>query len=192
MCTKWAKGELLQQTFACVIFSQLRDEAVVLANTLKALIELHIGSLMELTVEKIHESHGKDILITLEGWDELPENRQRSSLFTRLISGVLPEAVIVITSSPSVIRSLEFKYIQRRIEILGFTKQQVAQNISHYFQKHSNHSALTKQFSSELNRLPLLKSFVFVPINLSISLYIFTTSSYKLPVTFKEMYKIWC
>ena len=188
LCTKWAKGELLQ-TFSCVIFLQLRDEEIANANLMKTIIELHMGPLSESTVEDIYESHGKGLLIILEGWDELPESRQHGSLFTRLISGVLlPEAVILITSRPSAVRSLQFKHIQRRIEILGFTEQQVAQNIAHYFQEYKNDPELVEKFKSDLNRLPLLKSFVFVPINLSISLYIFNANSYKLPETFTSMY----
>ncbi|XP_065907025.1 protein NLRC3-like isoform X2 [Dysidea avara] len=189
MCTKWAKGELLQ-TFACVIFLQLRDEEVANAVTLNELLELQIGPLTRATVDDIYKKNGKGILIILEGWDELPEIRQRTSLFTRLISGsLLPEAKIVITSRPSAVRSLQFKYIKRRIEILGFTEQQVTENITHYFQNYSDGLELVKQFHSELKRLPLLKSFVFVPINLSISLYIFYTNGYKLPETFTGMYK---
>ena len=112
MCTKWAKGELLQ-TFSCVIFLQLRDKEVANANSVKQLVELHIGTLTTMTVDEIHESGGKNLMIILEGWDELPEARQQSSLFTRLISGVLlPEAVIVITSRPSAVRSLNYNHIQ--------------------------------------------------------------------------------
>ena len=189
MCTKWAKRELLQQ-FTCVIFLQLRDEEIANADSLKRLVELHIGTLTKMTVDDIHECRGKNLLIILEGWDELPEAKQRSSLFTRLISGVLlPEAVIVITSRPSALRSLDYKHIQRRIEILGFTEQQVKQNITHYFHEHNNASEPVEKFCSELERLPLLKCFVFVPINLNISLYIFNTCGYKLPETFTGMYK---
>ena len=188
MCRKWAKGELLQ-TFSCVILLQLRDEDVASANTLRTLIELYIGSLTELTVNEIHKSHGKDIVFILEGWDELAETKQRSSFFTRLISGVLPEAVIIITSRPSAVKSLQFKHIQRRIEILGFTEDQVIQNIKHYFQEYSNGSELIEQFNSELNRLPFIKSSLFVPINLSIALYIFNKNGYKLPETFTDMYR---
>jgi len=190
MCAKWAKGELLQ-TFTCVIFLQLRDEEVANAKSINELIELQIGTLARTVVDDIYKNLGKRILIILEGWDELPETRQRSSLFTRLISGsLLPDAKIVITSRPSAVRSLQFKHIQRRIEILGFTEEQVAKNIALYFQKYRNGSELTEQFCSELKRLPLLKSFVFVPINLNISLYIFNTNGYKLPETFTDMYKI--
>jgi len=189
MCTKWAKGELLQK-FTCVIFLQLRDKEVANANSLKRLVELHIGTLAKMTVDEIQERQGKGLLIILEGWDELPETRQCSSIFTRLISGVLlPEAVIVVTSRPSALRSLNYNHIQRRIEILGFTEEQVMQNITYYFQGCNNGSELTEKFCSELERLPLLKCFVFVPINLNISLYIFSKCGYKLPEAFTGMYK---
>jgi len=91
----------------------------------------------------------------------------------------------VITSHPSVIRSLPFIVIKRRIEILGFTEQQVRQNINHYFQILEGSKAV-EGFRSELKRLPLLECFVFVP---SIALYIFEKGGYKLPETFTDMYK---
>ncbi|XP_065906420.1 protein NLRC3-like isoform X2 [Dysidea avara] len=191
MCTKWAKGELLQR-FAYVVFLQLRDVEVASAKTLDEIIQLYMGSLTKSITEEIYERSGQDTLIILEGWDELPESRRHNSLFTRLISGdLLPDAVIVITSRPSAIRSIPFKVIKRRIEILGFTEQQVKQNINQYFKNLDcrNCTEIAKTFCSELSRLPLLECFVFVPINLSIALYIFNTSDHQLPTTFTDMYK---
>jgi len=191
MCTKWANGELLQK-FEYVVFLQLRDLEVASAKTFDEIIQLYMGSLTQSIADGIYERNGQDILIILEGWDELPETKRYSSLFTRLISGdLLPQAIIMITSRPSAIRSIPFKVIKRRIEILGFTEQQVKQNINQYFKNLncSNCSELAETFYSELSRLPLLECFVFVPINLSIALYIFNTSNFQLPATFTDMYK---
>jgi len=190
MCTKWARGELLKR-FSYVVFLQLRDVEVASAKTFDEIIQLFMGSLAKSIADEIYERNGQDILIILEGWDELPESRRQGSLFTRLISGDhLPEAVIMITSRPSAIRSIPFKVINRRIEILGFTEQQVKQNINQYFKnlECSNYSNIAAVFCSELSRLPMLECFVFVPINLSIALYIFSTSNFQLPATFTDMY----
>jgi len=188
ICTKWATGKSLQN-FSHVMFLQLRDVEVAYAKTFDEIIQLFMGTLTRQIVDKIYERNGQGMLIILEGWDELPENRRHSSLFARLISGdVLPEAVIVITSRPSAIRSIPFNVIDRRIEILGFTEQQVQQNIKYYFQNHSNGTELVEQFCMEVKRLPLLDCFVFVPINLCVALYIFSANGYKLPETFTDMY----
>jgi len=188
LCTKWANGELLQ-TFSYVIFLQLRDETIANASSLKPLIESQFDS-SELPFDKIYSSHGKGLLLILEGWDELPETKQRSSLFTRLISGnLLFETKIIVTSRPSAVRSLEFTHIHRRIEILGLTEKQIALHIAHYFCEHGISAELIQHFNSELDRPPLLKSFVFVPINLSVSLYVFKSNDFKLPATFTDMYK---
>jgi len=188
MCTKWARGELLQK-FVHVIFLQLRDAEVAEAETLDELLKLYMGSVTQMCISEIYESNGKGRLIVLEGWDELPKSKRDSSLFTRLVSGdLLPNAVIVVTSRPSAIRSLEYGHIQRRIEILGFTKEQVKRNVTSYFQKYNSLGQMPK-FYTELKRLPLLECFVFVPINLCIALYIFNKSSCQLPRTFTDMYK---
>ena len=190
MCTQWANSKLLQ-SFTHVIFLQLRDEEVAAAITFDNLIQLYMGPLSEKIVQRIYEKNGHGILIVLEGWDELPERRWHSSLFTRLMLGdLLPEAVILITSRPSAIRSLPFKVIKRQIEILGFTEHQVKQNIIHHFLNVNgdNGPKIAEYFCSELRRLPLLRCFVFVPINLSIALYIFHTNNCQLPSTFTDMY----
>ena len=189
MCMKWAQGELLNR-FNHVIFLELRDKEVATAETFDKIIQLYMGPLAKGIIKQIYERNGKGILIILEGWDELPEGKRHSSIFTRLISGdLLPEVVIVITSRPSAIKSLQYKHIQRRIELLGFTEEQVEKNITFYFQKFTNASELVKKFYSELKRLPLLKCSIFVPINLCIALYIFNTSDYELPNTFTDTHK---
>ncbi|XP_065897036.1 protein NLRC3-like isoform X2 [Dysidea avara] len=188
MCMKWARGELLE-AFTYVVFLQLRDKQVANAKTIDELIEMHMGirTLTKMIIDDIYECDGKGMLIILEGWDELPESSRHNSLFTRLISGdLMPEAVILITSRPSAIRSLEYKHIQRRIEILGFTEQQLKNNVTSYFKSDTK---LVQQFYSELKRLPLLECFVFVPINLCVALYIFSESNHQLPMTFTDMYK---
>ena len=186
ICREWVENKLLQD-FSHVVFVELRDTRVSEATSLKELVALYMGSLLsEPITEEITKIKGKGVLFLLEGWDELSKI---TCLFTDLISGkLLPDATVVITSRPSASGSLSYEYIRRRIEILGFTKTQVKQYITEYFQDFDNCSQVVEHVSSCLESSPRLKRLIFVPVNLSIVLFIFKENNQQLPQSYTAMY----
>lgn len=187
ICREWVEGRLLQD-FTHVVFVELRDTRVPEATSLGELISLYMGNLLsESIAEEITKIEGKGVLFLLEGWDELSKI---SSLFTDLITGkLLPGAIIVITSRPSASGSLSYKYIRRRIEILGFTKSQVEEYINKYFQGHDNCSQVVQHVLSQLESSPRLKRLIFVPVNLSIVLFIFKQNDQQIPQSYTALYE---
>ena len=187
ICREWVEGQLLQ-AFTHVVFVELRDTRVCEVTSLGELIELYMGNLLsESIAEEITKIEGKGVLFLLEGWDELSKP---SCLFTDLISGkLLPGAVIVITSRPSASGSLSYQYIRRRIEILGFTKSQVEEYINKYFQDHDNCSQVVQHVLSQLESSPRLKRLIFVPVNLSIVLFIFKQNNQQIPQSYTALYE---
>ena len=76
--------------------------------------------------------NGKGTLLVLDGFDELPhEQRVENSVYIDLIKGapdMLPEATVVVTSRPSVsaeLFALCKHNIDRHLEVLGFTPEQI-------------------------------------------------------------------
>ena len=187
ICKEWVEGKLLQD-FTHVIFVELRDTRVSEVTSLEELIALYMGNLLsESIAEEITKIEGKGVLFLLEGWDELSKI---SSLFTDLISGkLLPCAIVVITSRPSASGSLSYKYIHRRIEILGFTKSQVEEYINKYFKDHDNCSQVVQHVLSQLVSSPRLKRLIFVPVNLSIILFIFKQNNQQIPQSYTALYE---
>ena len=139
ICKDWVEGKLAQNS-GLVILVELRDTRVAEVTSLRELVALYMGdALSESITKEITRIKGKGSLFLLDGWDELPEKCHLSSLFTELISGnLLPNATIVITSRPSATGSLPYKHVHPRIEILGFTEEQVEEYITKYFQDHDN------------------------------------------------------
>ena len=82
-------------------------------------------------VRDINCIEGKNILLLLEGWDELPEDKQlHKSFFANTIAGkVLKKGNILITSRPSSIGS-----------ILHVNKQVLYQLELHYIHGNGHHS----------------------------------------------------
>ena len=133
LCKQWTNGTLLQR-FSLVIFIQLRNERVANANSFEELIKIYMDTYCESITKEIFKNHGKDILIILEGWDELSEKlRCKDTIFCSLISGeILPNAVVMVTTRSSVIINLPVDDC-RRIEVIGFSKEKVKEYVDCFF-----------------------------------------------------------
>ena len=189
ICTDWLEGKLLQ-SFDLVILVELKDSRVAEVTSIRELVALYMGDYLSETISKeITRIKGKGILFLLEGWDELSETSRHYSLFTELISGnLLPDATIVITSRPSATDSLPYKHVHPRIEILGFTKAQIEEYISKYFQDHADPLQIVQHILYQLTQYPHLRHLVCVPVNLSIILFIIKQSNEQLPQTYTALY----
>ena len=190
ICKDWVEGKLIQN-FGLVILVELKDTRVAEVTSLRELIALYIGDFLSESITKeITKIEGKDMLFLLEGWDELPQTSHCSNLFTELISGnLLCEATIVITSRPSATGSLPYKHVHPRIEILGYTEEQVEEYITKYFQDHYNSLQIVQHVLSQLEKSPHLKRLVCVPVNLSIILFIIKQSNEQVPQSYTAIYE---
>ena len=185
LCKQWTNGTLLQR-FSLVIFIQLRNERVANANSFTELIKIYMDTYCDSITKEIFETHGKDILIILEGWDELPEKlRCKDTIFHSLISGeILPNAIVMVTTRSSVVINLPVDDC-RRIEVIGFSKEKVKEYVNCFFH-HDN--SMTTQFWEQLTDLPHVKKILFVPVILCIILHIFEQNEHKIPETYTELY----
>ena len=193
ICTEWAKENLVQH-YMLVILLNLRDVTISEIKSIDQMVEYTMGE------DFVHEIvcditciEGKNILLLLEGWDELPEDKQlNESFFANMIAGkVLKKGSAVITSRPSSIGSIQKKFITRNIAILGFSDDQIEQYIDQCFinQSHGPKNTLKHKFMTQLNSNLMLRSLAYVPVNLSILVYVFTQYESKLPDTLTELYQ---
>ena len=185
LCKQWANDTLLKR-FSLVIFVQLRNERVANANSFEELIKIYMDTYCEFISKEIFKNHGKDILIILEGWDELSEKlRYKDTIFRSLISGeILPNATVMITTRSSVVLNLPVDECCK-IEVIGFSKEKVKEYVDCFFH-HDN--SMTTQFWEQLRDLPHVKKILFVPVILCIVLHIFQQNKQKIPETYTELY----
>ena len=193
ICIEWAKGHLVQN-YILVILLNLRDVTISDLESIDEMVECTMGD--EFVSEVVHDItciEGKNILLLLEGWDELPEDKQlNKSFFANIIAGkVLKKGNILITSRPSSIGSIQKKFITRHIAILGFSEDQIEQYVDQCFvdSSHGPKDTTKYRFMAQLNSNPMLKSLAYVPVNLSILVYVFKQYESKLPSTLTELYQ---
>ena len=193
ICIEWAKGNLIQH-YTLVILLNLRDIAVSEIESIDEMVECTMGDeFVSEVVRDITCIEGKNILLLLEGWDELPGDKQlNKSFFANTIARkILKKGDILITSRPSSIGSIRKQFVTRNIAILGFSEDQIEQYVDQCFidSSHGPKDTTKCKFMAQLDTNPLLKSLAYVPVNLSILVYVFKQYESKLPSTLTELYQ---
>ena len=141
--------------------------------------------------EYIRSTDGKDIVIILDGFDELPENYRSDSesYFIKLINQNCPDlqsCTVVITSRLSVSAELHC-VVDRRVEILGFTKKNREQFIRQALEKTKGDNV--KKLSTYLEKNPTIDAYCYIPLNMTILLSLFS-EDVELPTTLTEINKL--
>ena len=181
LCSRWAKDGFLAEDFDAVILITLRS---LQHGSLKDVVKKELG---KENYEQLKKSAGKRCLIILEGFDELSaEHRENDPFLVRLIKecNKLEEAIIIITSRPHACKDI---HAGRRIEVVGFGKDEIREFVEHSF---PNDIQSSVDFLRQLNEYPQLHSLCYIPLNLVILLDVFNCSEKKLPSTLTELYQL--
>ena len=179
----WAIGEQFQQ-FSLVLLIQLRDRVVQEAQGLADLLpfEYSLAERKAIT-EHIEQKDGEGILLLFDGWDELPEHKQRKSLFLDILN--LPskyhllKSTVVITSRPIASTAIQNIGTCTRVETLGFTSEQIDRYIKESLPKEEANKLI-----STIREDPVLEENCYLPLSLAIITHISMTHKNKLPATF--------
>ena len=178
VCHRWGRGDLFQQ-YALVLLVKLREEVMRKATSLANLLISQDDERTKVGIaEYLKQTNGKKVLVILEGLDELPISLlTQQSVFTKLLSGtLLPRATILVTSRPSATVQLwdKWKYrISRHIEVLGFTKDNIAVYISTNLDGDDR-----EDFERYLSINPHIRSLMYVPINCTIVIAVYKDCLY--------------
>ena len=173
-CRRWERGEIAQK-YDLVLLLRIRDKNISQAKNLKDLICYHSGMVRDAVVSELESCLGVNVLLILEGYNELSDECRQSSLFLELLSGQqLPFATLLITSRPwatyDVRRKFEHRIFQH-IEVLGFTKKQVTAYIR---------SALSEEealdLEEHLRKQSLIKKCMYIPLNCAIVVTVYQES----------------
>ena len=187
ICKCWSEGSLLQ-TYNAVILLTLRDPEIQAAKTISDLL-LTEGKLRDSVLEEIIGCLGERICFLLEGYDELPEQLRKSSVFTKL-KEKLPNSTIVYTSRPEACDKLE-SVASRIIKIEGFKEKSIDEYVSNTFDSVNNGANLASQLKLQLHKNWTVRRILHIPINVAIVCVIFFHFS-TLPETLTELYTLLC
>ena len=181
ICQKWSAGELFSQ-FQLVLLVKLRDCEIQKAEKFEGI--LPFTDEKESIVHEIVHRKGEGVLLLFDGWDELPNELQRGSLFQILIEKPhkysLQKVAIVVSSRQISSTGLQ-QYSSTRIEILGFTYQQIETYVK------TSLKSQPEAASSLLNRIqqdPVLQGNCYLPLSIAIITHTFICMGHSLPETF--------
>ena len=187
ICIQWAEGKLLTSD-KLVLLLLLRDPNVQKITTIQELIELFTKSSSKVTQISsfLEDSHGADVTLIIDGFDELSSSLRTKSFFTQLIEKkILSSATVVVTSRPTTSASLH-AIVDRRIEILGFDKASRKQYVDQAFQgSPSKVEKLRKHFQ----QYPTIDALCYIPLIMSIIVYLCMCNHENLPETASKMYQ---
>lgn len=197
LCSEWAenKNEMLKK-YQLVVLVQLRDFSPDDKPTLDDILFHENTELSKEVVNQIGRTNGKDVLLILEGWDELPiplreitnVRRTKASVFINLVQRVsLTQATILVTSRHVATKDFHGRLqnvVSRFVEVLGLTSA----DIRDYIKMCLSDPAKSSDLISQLQDRPHIESMCYIPLNCRIVCELFVEQKGELPSTVTEIY----
>ena len=184
ICQQWEKGKLFNQ-FQLVILIRLRDPAVKNARSLADLLPCPDTKTAQQIAARMLANKCRDVLFILDGWDELPPNLRKNSMFHQLIQPDLPqsnplcESTVIVTSRPISSGDLH-QVVSSRVEILGFTADELHQFFTECLK---GGIEAVKTLLEKIEENPEVAGSCYLPLNATILVHLFKSDRNTLPTT---------
>ena len=179
---QWANGRILQE-YKLLFLLYLRDPKLHEVKSISDMLDLFKLESADELEEYVTESYGENAAFVFDGFDEFPITLQKHSFITDFIKGtsMFLNSAVVVTSRPTATLFLH-GIVDRRIEILGFPKEERQKYVSL-----SLRDSLDKiqELDKYLKQHPIIDNLCYIPLHLAILMYLFQQDS--LPETLTEM-----
>ena len=194
VCRRWDEIESLRD-YHIVVLLKLREKWVLNATSLPHLFRHPPDpALTKAFTNALNESHGRHLLLVLDGFDEVSHSFHENSVIKSILCRqLLPECTILLTTRPVAkytLRSICQPRIDKHVEIIGFTEEERVRYITEVF---SNNPMLQMNFLKYMFLVPHIKSMMYIPLNCAIiaQVYYESQSSHNLaiPRTRTQLYK---
>ena len=184
ICQQWEKGQLFNQ-FQLVILIRLRDPAVKNAKSLADLLPCPDTTTAQQIAARMLANKCQDVLFILDGWDELPPNLRKNSIFHQIVqpklsrSNPLCESTVIVTSRPIASGDLH-QVVSSRVEILGFTAEELHQFFTECLK---GDTEAVKTLLEIIEENPEVAGSCYLPLNATILVHLFKSDRNTLPTT---------
>ena len=169
ICHQWAGGKLFQE-YKQVILVQLHEQAVQNAKGLADVLPRRDDSMGDEIAQELSACNGQDVLFIFDGWDQMPQNAAGRSIITNILNSTkLHKCSVIITSRPTTSMSL-LKLVNSRIEILGFTKDELRQYFAACL---ANDNSKVMKLLQRIQENPVVAGSCYTPLNASILVHLF-------------------
>ena len=162
--------------YTLAILVRLRERKAQYAEKIQDLfIE---GPDMTKVIDCIEKADGQNVLWILDGFDELPAQKQdmnSESIYHQLcLKRVLPLSTVIVTSRHSstteLVQYLGSHSKSKHVEIVGFNKEQIHRYATLAFK---NDKVKLSKFTAYYSQNPVILSLMYVPLNTAIVSFVF-------------------
>ena len=183
----WGACHILQE-FKVVVLFHLRDPDVCSAQRLEDLTFHASTKVQEQLVQHFYETEGEGTLFLFDGWDELSSSQQiQGKFFQKLLSGkLLSFASVMVTSRTGSSYHLHsLQSFHRRVEILGFSEQNIKEYI---FAEFSSNEAGASRLVEHVLDNPVVSAVCNIPLNCAIICHLWHSMETALPSSMTTLY----
>ena len=194
VCRRWEDIPSLK-AYDAVVLLKLREWWVLNATSPAELFRYPAKSkLSENILEELNQSQGLNLLLILDGFDEVSHSFHDNSVIKQVLSRVLlPECTIILTTRPSAKSTLEIDFqplVNKHLEIIGFPEEERVKYITEVFSKQPE---LQVNFLKYMFNVPHIKSMMYIPLNCAIIAKVCSESKHSsrlaIPRTRTQLYK---
>ena len=190
----WTKGEVLTKA-KLVFLITLRDlDTDCRDETLSDLLRLFYSNNEELKTIRsdVERINGEGVCFVIDGLDEYqPQNTKKSIIYKLLSRTYLRQAMIIVSSRPAATRSIKKEVITKRIEVFGFSKQQIFEYIDNYPFSSLSAGAITVQdrLKEYLVRNPNIFDMCYLPLHATMICFLFEYENDRISYTQTNIYE---
>ena len=194
VCRRWDEIESLRD-YHTVVLLKLREKWVLNAMSLSDLFRYPFQPEFSRDIaRKVHKSHGQNLLLVLDGFDEVSHSFHEDSVIKSILCRqLLPECTIILTTRPSAKATLESVCqppVDKHVEIIGFTEEERVRYITEVFNKEPE---LQVNFLKYMFLVPHIMSMMYIPLNCAIIAQVYSESQSShhlaIPRTRTQLYK---
>ena len=169
VCKRWEEIESLRE-YQTVVLLKLREKWVLNATSLADLFRCPFRlELSEHIAQELHDCGGQNLLLVLDGFDEVSHTFHEDSVVKSILCRqLLTESTIILTTRPSaksILESICQPQVDKHVEIIGFTEEDRVKYINKVF---SEEPELQANFLKYMFLVPHIKSMMYIPLNCAI------------------------
>ena len=160
----WGRGDIRLESIQLLFLVHLRgffnDPDISLRKIIQCYYTKGSGYVDE--VIKLAEDHsGEGLCFVLDGLDEYsPRSNDNNFIFQMIKRELLPKAVVIVASRPAATAKLR-SIATKRVEVLGFLKEQIYQYVENYFPEGGKAGELHRYLDDHPNVRHVLLTYSF-------------------------------
>ena len=183
----WAQGKPILQGARYVFLVTLRETNYSKKDeSLSDIIDIFYDSeeIKKIAENEIINFRGRGTCFIIDGLDEYQNKNKESEIYKLMNKKVFLSSMVIVASRPAATHYLRDK-CTRRIEVVGFTKDQINKYVETYFDS----SVMISKMKKFLDEHPKVQHMCYLPVQAEIICFLFDNKAGNIPHTETHIYK---